>query len=378
MSRRSSHRSKLSLHFVIFSCLLCAPARHITVAALARDSTDIKGAISHSGGLSWSFDWTAPNLTSTQNGFNTMFMCVRAPDGLMYAAVSSVHDMYMSTHLTDDTIDNPPSSHPLIGQVLVSSTKGRVWTTLHDIGKPAVWISLDPTNSSRLYVSVANSLVGGIYECGTDADSGCHQLLPQPPRTQGHAWVSAVLPDGMLVASFSARREGMRSGDGVFTSSSGVFALDAAGKSSTWRDVSHPAMTQYTKDIVVCPHDTTASTWYAAVAEGWGKGALPGAGLYKTTNRGKKWVQMALHLPKGGAESIGVSPTNPRSVFVSTEQKGLWHCCGDDPCRMVTSYPFFHPLRILFPPNATKDDSMFVTSFGGGLMTGTGWADMCL
>ena len=89
-----------------------------------------------------------------------MFMCVRAPSGLMYAAVSSVHDMYMSTHLTDDTIDTPPSSHPLIGQVLVSATKGRSWTTLHDLGKPTVWISLDPTNSSRLFVSVANSLIG--------------------------------------------------------------------------------------------------------------------------------------------------------------------------------------------------------------------------
>ena len=302
-----------------------------------------------------------------------MFMCVRAPSGLMYAAVSSVHDMYMSTHLTDDTIDTPPSSHPLIGQVLVSATKGRSWTTLHDLGRPTVWISLDPTNSSRLFVSVANSLVGGVYDCGIDAASTC-QPLPQPPRTKGHAWVSAVLPDGALVASFSARKEGPRGGDGVFTSSSGVFVLDAG--SSTWRDASHPAMTQYTKDVIVCPHDATGSTWYAAVAEGWGKGSLPG-GLYRTTSRGKSWVQMNLPLPKGGAESVGVSPTDSRSVFVSTEEKGLWHCCGDSPCEMVASFPFFHPLRVLFPPNATKDDRMFVTSFGGGLMTGTGWADMC-
>ena len=132
---------------------------------------------------------------------------------------------------------------------------------------------------------------------------------------------------------------------------------------------------QYTKDIVVCPHDTTGSTWYAAVAESWGQGSLPG-GLYRTTNRGKTWVQMELPLPKGGAESVGVSPVNPRSVFVSTEQEGLWSCCGNEPCRMVTAYPFFHPLRILFPPNATKDNNMFVTSFGGGLMTGMGW-DIC-
>ena len=57
--------------------------------------TDIQGAKTTDGGDSWNFDYTGHNL-------NTMYQCVKhSVTGVLYAATSSVHDMYQSTYLTD-------------------------------------------------------------------------------------------------------------------------------------------------------------------------------------------------------------------------------------------------------------------------------------
>ena len=312
--------------------------------------TDIVGARSVDAGKSWSFNFTGHTL-------NTMYMALAVPqaDGqtYLYGATSSVHDMYINS-LTDAVIDRSSAT----GQLLVSTSKGAHWDIVYDFKRPVVWVAASRTHEDRLLACVVNASTGGVYVCDrvTSSSPSCTRL-PQPPRTHGHPWTAHALDDGSVVATFSAHK----TNDG-FTNTSGLFWLSAehvtaalsggSNAAAAWSDLSHPSMMQYTKDVIIDPSDRTQSTWLVAVSDAWGKGAVPAnlAGLWKTTDRGKTWAQYALNLSRGGAQSATVEPTDPNSVWVSTEMEGLWHCCGLSSCQPVMSYPFFQPLRMIYNP----------------------------
>jgi hypothetical protein len=61
--------------------------------------SDIIGIRSNDGGSSW-------NMNFTGNDQNTTYRIVRNPNnGYLYAATSTIHDMYQSTRLQDATLD---------------------------------------------------------------------------------------------------------------------------------------------------------------------------------------------------------------------------------------------------------------------------------
>src|SRR6185312_3018002 len=90
-------------------------------------STDIRGTQSDDGGDSFNFDYTGHSR-------NTMYWSTVQPaTGVVYAATSSVHDLYQSTYLTDARIDGGN------GAVLYSADQGHTWQTLHDFAHSVVW-----------------------------------------------------------------------------------------------------------------------------------------------------------------------------------------------------------------------------------------------
>jgi len=323
-------------------------------------ATDIRGARSTDGGQTWSFGYTGHSL-------NTMYCAVKNPQtGVCYAGTSSVHDLYESTYLADNRIDEGK------GLVLYSTDDGASWNTLKDLGKPVVWLALDPTNPQRLYAAVVNSQVGGIYV--TDAlDQGPNaewRQLPRPPRTEGHPYNLRVLDDGTLVCTYSGRRVG-----NGFTPSSGVFVSTDGGV--TWEDRSDPGMRFWTKDVVIDPSDATQNTWYAGVFFAWGPSAQTGkSGLYRTRDRGRTWQLLADSSlsPTGvlNVESCTVDPSDPAELYFTTEYDGLWFtedATAERPSfRQVESYGFRHPLRAQFSPY--RPTEMWVTSFGNGMSVG--------
>ena len=61
--------------------------------------TDVNAVRSQDGGNTWGFDCSGLN-------FNTTYKFLKNPaNGVLYAATSSIHDMYQSTRLTDAIID---------------------------------------------------------------------------------------------------------------------------------------------------------------------------------------------------------------------------------------------------------------------------------
>ncbi len=318
--------------------------------------TDIRSEWSSDGGRTW----IRPGDAGLD--LNTTYHAVRDPaSGRMFAGTSTRHDLYQSTTLTDDRIDDTT------GQILMSTDDGRHFHLLEDVGHPVIFLALDPHHPNLLYASVVHSQVGGIYRKDLNAPGTPAVRLAAPPRTSGHPFNIWVLDDGCLVASYSAHRTGTapREQRGPFTASSGVF-LSADG-GATWSDRSDPNMRYWTKDVVIDPSDPAQNTWYAGVFNH--EGDTQSGGLYRTTDRGLTWTRLAGPF---NVESLSVDPRHPDVAYYSTERRGLWFTANIHEARptftLVDSYPFRQPLRIFFNPY--DPDEIWVTSFGGGMRVG--------
>ncbi len=324
--------------------------------------TDIRGPISADGGQSWSLGYSGDDL-------NSMYRAVVSPtSGLVYAATSSVHDLYETSTLRDSRIDRGS------GKIIFSTDNGVTWRTLHDFGHVVAWVSLDPSKPNRMYASVVSGQAGKSRDGGIWVSDNIQlgaastwRKLANPPRTQGHPLTVQALNDGALVATYSARRN--QPGAALqFTASSGVFVSIDGGKS--WKDRSAAAMRYYTKDLVVDPQDVSQKTWYVGVWNGWANAANDGGGLYRTTDRGVTWTR--LFNGAGRVTSATVSPTDPNEMYVTTETDGLWitHNLRDASPAFTpdAAFPFRHPQRVLFNPY--NPDEVWVTTFGSGLFVG--------
>ncbi|MEI7892832.1 MAG: hypothetical protein WCI05_07060 [Myxococcales bacterium] len=308
--------------------------------------TDITSAWSDDGGWSW--------IRGGDTGLtlNTTYHAVTNTRGQVFVATSSVHDLYQSPFLTDDTMDRAT------GAVMQSTDAGRHFTMLEDFGHPVVYLALEGAGTI-LYASVVHSQDGGIYR--KDLRTGERaKRLAAPPRTQGHPATVQVLADRSLVASYSARREGTRGKRGTFTESSGVFVSTDEGL--TWEDRTPQEMRRWTKDLVVDPHDPRQDTWYAGVFSA----GDPSGGLYRTRDRGRTWTRLTGVVQ---VESISISPADSEQAYVSTESEGLLvtrELTKERPTLVpVEGYPFRHPVRIFYNPYDTKE--VWITSFGSGL-----------
>jgi len=288
-----------------------------------------------------------------------MYQALKHPNGTLYAATSTIHDLYQSTYLQDARID------PGTGRALFSTDNGATWQLLHDFGHPVVWLALDARHPNRMCASAVHSTQGGIFVSNDIQNGGgsTWAKLANPPRTEGHPFNIAVLHDSTLVCTYSGRRNS----SGVFTASSGVFVSTDNGTS--WLDRSDNGMRYWTKDLVVDPYDTTQNTWYVGVFSGWGGPPNGLGGLYRTTNRGTSWVRIN---SLDRVESCTFSPSDPNHGYLTTEEDGLWFSqnirSGNPAFSIVSTYPFAHPTRVFYNPYNANE--IWVASFGNGLRTG--------
>ena len=180
--------------------------------------SDIKAIRSNDAGSSWNMNYNS-NLDQ-----NTVYRIVKNPsNGYLYAGLSTIHDIYQSTHLTDATLDGSNS-----GKIIYSTDNGATWQLLHDFSHPVIWLAPDPNNSNTMYASVINygNGLGGIYKTTNlqNNASSTWTKLPSPPRTEGHPFNIIVLNDGKVLCTYSGRMNT----SGQFTQSSGVFIYDGS------------------------------------------------------------------------------------------------------------------------------------------------------
>jgi photosystem II stability/assembly factor-like uncharacterized protein len=307
--------------------------------------TDITSAFSRDGGESWTRDG--------KNGLahNTTYHVVAQPStGVLYAATSSVHDLYQSPYLRNARIDGGT------GSVMMSSDGGARWRLSYDFRRPVIWLALDPNRPNLLYASVVHNQSGGIYRVDLAHLDRPAIPLPAPPRTHGHPYNVHVLRDGSVLASYSGQQEGDTR---VFTDRSGVFLLPPGG--TAWQDRSSPEMHYWTKDLVVDPRNQ--DLWYVAV---FTHDAGNFGGLYRTRDRGLHWQKIADNYR---VESCAIDPRNPLRMYMTTQGEGLWlteNLDDEHPAfRQVQEYPFQQPMRVFWNP--FDPDEVWTVSFGGGM-----------
>lgn len=313
--------------------------------------TDIRGMLSTNAGRAW--------MSPLSLAYNSTYMTVKHPtNGLVYGAMSSVHDLYAwDQYCQDSRIDGGS------GAIMYSTNHGATWATFRNLGRPVVGLALDPVNPERLYAAMVNSVSGGVYRT-TNLSAGASATwakLATPPRTQGHPYNIAVLNDGTIVATYSARIA-----SGNFQPSAGVFVSTNEGAS--WLDRTAAGMLYYTKDLTIDPADPAQNTWYAGVWGEWGASANLG-GLYVTTNRGVTWVRRMADISVG---SCTPSPSNTNDLYITTENDGLWLCTNrfsaSPAYTPLPGYPFRFPSRVFFNPY--DGNEVWVTSFGNGMRMG--------
>ncbi len=313
--------------------------------------TDIGGIRSADGGLTWS------SALSTGLAYNSTYQVVEHPsNGTLYAATSSVHDLYQSTYLEDSRIDGGN------GAVLFSADQGASWQMLHDFDHPVVWLAFDPNQPDTLFASVVHSSAGGVFVTHnlSAGPASTWSRLAVPARTHGHPFNIRVLTDGTLVATYSGWRDAARD----FQEASGLFVSTDGGTS--WEDRSDPGMRIWTKDVIIDPHDPGQQTWYVTVFSHWGRPPNEVGGVYRTTDRGQTWTRIS---DLYRVNSLAIHPDDPNEAYISTEAQGLWKTenLGDPmpTLTQITDYPFRHPIRIFFNP--FDHNEVWVTSFGNGL-----------
>ena len=323
--------------------------------------SDIGLIRSQDAGDSWGFDHTGIAV-------NSVYRIARTSNGNLFAACSGIHDMYQSTRLADNLLDNSDAS----GKIVYSADDGASWSLIHQFNHPVFWVDVHPNIPNRMYASVIHyggtdgAQLGGIYRTNdlNNLSNASWEKLPNPPRTQGHPATIKILDDGTVVCTFSGRRS-----SSGFTNSSGVFLYHPVANS--WTDVSDPGMHYWTKDIVVDPSDPTQNTWYVAVFSGWGGAPNGLGGLYRTTNRGTSWTKLTGN-QFDRVTSITFNPANNNHAFLTTETQGLWWSdnmnAATPTWSLVDSYNFRQPERVFFNPFNTNE--VWVASFGNSLKKG--------
>jgi len=313
--------------------------------------SDVRGKSSTDGGVSWGFGYTG-------HSDNSMYRITKGLDGKLYAATSSVHDLYESTRLADAQLDAGS------GHILSSADGGATWTTVWSPGHIVAWVEADPTDAKTMYASVVHSTQGGVFVTH-NLDLGASATwtrLAVPARTEGHPYNLVALSNGSLLSSWSGRRT-----TAGFTASSGVYLL--AKGATAWQDVSDPGMKYWTKDVVVDPSDATGKTWWVAVFSGWGGAPNGLGGLYRTTNAGTSWTRV---WTSDRVESVAFPAGAGTEAYATTEIEGLWHTdvrTGASPTfTRVDAYPFRQPVRVFFNPRDTAE--LWVASFGNSLRMG--------
>jgi hypothetical protein len=135
-------------------------------------------------------------------------------------------------------------------------------------------------------------------------------------------------------------------------------------------------MKYYTKEIIIDNNDTTQSTWYVCVNNGWSGTGNDMGGIYRTKDRGKHWTRLTPSSEPDvwnmNFESATINPNNKDEMYMTTADHGLWHTTNLNDSMptisLVESYHYCSPEHVYFHPY--RKNEIWIGSYGNGLQRG--------
>ena len=361
--------------------------------------TDMYGMFSDNNGSSWrniANNLTlARNMANTENvGHGNIYRIAKSKFSgkRLYAATSSVNDIYQAhDRLIKFEEEFQEAGHSscwsnsrigAVGSIHKSNNSGETWAPVKWFTCPAVWVetkveTIDGAETEVLYVSLVHSQHGGIFKVvnPNSPNPTVTQLLsqqgsPYPNPTAGN-------PNNIYALKDSYGATQLLTSWGVKLNTSNNFVGSGLYKYSNnqWQAVAQPpAMNTHTRNIVIDPKND--GIWFAAAFNKFSKFKLPtqsnavsdgGGGIFRFSNDGANWVRIT---PPSiyRAESIAINPEAfSKEAYVTTADNGLWKTtnvyAASPKFTRVAGFPYRHALRVFYAP----DNSVWVTTFGGGL-----------
>jgi photosystem II stability/assembly factor-like uncharacterized protein len=291
------------------------------------------------------------NMDFEGGTMNSTYRVLLDPDssGVGYIAMSTTHDIYMSTHIGNISGN---------GKIMKTRDFGESWTILESFSQPVIDIEISPANHNVMYATIVQD---GVYRSDSRGQSWDKVT---DPSANTHVFDVEVTSDGTIFCSVSAYRSGSWSSEG------GVFRSDDEGES--WTNISHENMAYWTQHISLGPDSD--STLYVCVFSGWGGDPNNRGGSYRTYNAYSdtpSWTQIFATEEPCRIYNVWFHPDNPDLMYASTEWMGLYkseNASSASPTfELVEDFPFGFPTNFSYSPYA---EELWVTTFGGGIWLG--------
>ena len=280
----------------------------------------------------------------------------------MWAAVSSHHDMPEWKTLV-------PDRYHTRGGVSMTTDGAKTWQPMGgDGGLPnssVGGIILDPKSaveSRRLYVT---SWGRGVYKSTDGGRTWQEKNKGINTERDYNFWRMAMATDGTLYVITTKIIE--PAGDDYRFDSGAIYRSDDGAES--WKLLARGDWMAYPWDVACDPVDPNVV--YVATKEDPHviKGVLTRGGLYKSADRGETWANI---LEKKGPQRITIEAANPKCIYVTTEDSGVYRTTdGGIVWNHLEGPPFTNCIGVSIDPD--DRETVWVTTFGGGVWKGSAY-----
>lgn len=227
-------------------------------------------------------------------------------------------------HDVEAVADDPSTIYvaSATGGLWKTTNKGTTWESIFKDKKVSTFgdVAIAPSDSSVVWAGTggqnnrqSTSWGNGVYR-STDAGQSWTHLGLTKTRHIGRVRVHAKDPDVAYVAALGNLWKG--------TEQRGVYRTKDGGQS--WEKVLYIDKFTGVVDLVMDPDNpnTLYAATYQRLRRTWGfNGGGPGSGIYKTTDGGETWDELANGIPDGDKGRIGlaIAETDPNTLYATIE-----------------------------------------------------------
>jgi photosystem II stability/assembly factor-like uncharacterized protein len=250
------------------------------------------------------------------------------------------------------------------GGIFKSVNEGVSWTPIFDRtgGMMSIGaIAVAPSNHGIVWAGTgeannrqSSSWGDGVYR-STDGGANWRRMGLAETRHIGRIVVHPRNPDVAYVAA-AGHLWGSNPERGVFQTTDGGV---------TWKKVLYRDEHTGAIDLAMDPQDPNVlyAAMYQRQRKGWGfNGGGPGSAIFRSTDGGGSWIELANGLPRGDKGRIGlaISPVNRRVVYaiLESEQGGLFRSAdGGESWQRLTALnprPMYYSRVVLDPKDANR------------------------